>query len=425
MRFPSWLAVLLFGVCFFGGALVASAQLSANGNVSGWMWGGTTDDSLLGSGNPGITSVNDPAFAAGAGWISLNGPAYGITIPLAGDGPVVGHAWSSNLGWLDFQPAGPYPAAPNHGVSREGLSLTGWARFVAFENTPDNVFNNAPVSIGPANAPNNYGGYDGWVKFSGVTAGGQAYGVASDPANPGLVVGDVYSGDFGWIHFAGNVAAVTLTPTCTLAALPNNGQAPPAFPVTLNWVTTNNPESCVASGDWTGSKAVSGGSETLGPIGSTRNYSLSCTRTVSGVLVGIPCSATVTVTPPPPSDTPPTCSISLSASNGPAPLSGAVSWSAQGSPTPTCIASGNGWTIGGSKPITGSETYGPFTSGSRTFSLTCDNAFGSNTCGPAVATVTNTNPPPPPGCPLPPACSVNPLCPTNPGCPSVREDIPQ
>ncbi len=434
MRLPSWFLMFLVGVCFFGGALVASAQLSANGNVAGWMWGATTDESLFAASPPipwpesppNSTPLDNPAFSTGVGWISLNGPSYGITIPLAGDGPVIGHAWSSNLGWLDFQPAGPYPAAPNHAVAREGLALTGWARFMAFENIPDNAFNNAPVSIGPANAPNNYGGYDGWVKFSGVTTGGQTYGVAADLANPGLVNGFVYSGDFGWIHFAGNVAAVSLTPTCSLTAAPNVGQAPPAFPVTLNWTTTNNPESCVAAGDWTGSKAVSGGSEVLGPVGSTRNYSLLCTRTISGNVVGLPCATTVTVTPPPPADTPPTCSINISSQSGPAPLSGAVTWSAQGNPTPACVASGNGWSIAGTKPITGSEAYGPFTSGTHTFSLTCTNSFGTDTCGPVSSTVTNTLPVPiPPGCPLPPACSTNPVCPTNPGCPNVREDIPQ
>ncbi|MGB9743351.1 MAG: hypothetical protein ACPLW9_01395, partial [Minisyncoccales bacterium] len=45
--------------------------------------------------------------------------------------------------------------------------------------------------------------------------------------------------------------------------------------VTLSW-TSSNANTCTASGDWSGARALSG-SESIGPITSTRTYTLTCT----------------------------------------------------------------------------------------------------------------------------------------------------
>ncbi len=47
---------------------------------------------------------------------------------------------------------------------------------------------------------------------------------------------------------------------------------------TLSWTTTNNPTSCTASGDWSGSKAVPSGSESTGILALTKNYTLTCSN---------------------------------------------------------------------------------------------------------------------------------------------------
>ena len=64
-------------------------------------------------------------------------------------------------------------------------------------------------------------------------------------------------------------------PTLTLTASPtsiiyNNAS-------TLSWTTTNA-TSCTASGDWTGAKTNTGGSQSTGNLTATKNYSLECTN---------------------------------------------------------------------------------------------------------------------------------------------------
>jgi len=55
----------------------------------------------------------------------------------------------------------------------------------------------------------------------------------------------------------------------------NNSSAP------LSWITTNNPTFCTASGAWSGSKLVSGGSESTGTLSgpNTYTFSISCSNT--------------------------------------------------------------------------------------------------------------------------------------------------
>jgi uncharacterized repeat protein (TIGR03806 family) len=62
----------------------------------------------------------------------------------------------------------------------------------------------------------------------------------------------------------------------------------------LTWSTTNA-QSCTASGGWSGSKAVSG-SESVGPLSTTTNFTLACT----GAGGNVQRSVSVTVTAPPP-----------------------------------------------------------------------------------------------------------------------------
>ena len=47
---------------------------------------------------------------------------------------------------------------------------------------------------------------------------------------------------------------------------------------TLRWTTGNNPTSCTASGDWSGSKSISGSSQSTGSLTSTKTYNISCSN---------------------------------------------------------------------------------------------------------------------------------------------------
>ena len=130
---------------------------------------------------------------------------------------------------------------------------------------------------------------------------------------------------------------------------------------TLNW-SSENANSCSASGGWSGSRGTSG-SETVGPLTVDTTFTLSCTGS-GGTSTN---SATVTVTPAPA----PTLSFSATdavVDSGDTPT---LNWSSQNANS--CTASG-GWS--GSKGTNGSEAVGPL-SANTTFSITCTGTGGN------------------------------------------------
>ncbi len=196
---------------------------------------------------PSLQNPNPPAgwqnCGHGFGAISLNsanvgsgGGTYGVNLdPATGD--FSGRAWSEWGGWVDFAPTGPFPdsdTASYHGArvepagclqTTDTCKITGWIRF----------------SSGTSLNTESTGGWDGWVKMSGVSANGRSYGV-------GLLAPDGFGnrtfdsgaawGDrvVGWVKFN---AVVNLTHTLCEPPLiedPSHlGQQPPVCvcPVTL------------------------------------------------------------------------------------------------------------------------------------------------------------------------------------------------
>lgn len=200
-------------------------------NVLGWVWGGSTDDTL-----PGSPSVDT---STGLGWISLEAPnlspgvpcvppappsCYGIAIPetTAATSDVTGYGWSSNIGWIRFD-APPdtqtydgtlgcvgYPETPCYSVRRIGNALIGWAR--ACSLVDDGHISSPNLDCGgPADA--NSGGWEGWIKFSsdiydpggnydsGVTL---VQNLNKDPGGGAYdLVGYAWSPELGWLGFSG------------------------------------------------------------------------------------------------------------------------------------------------------------------------------------------------------------------------------
>ncbi|NNF16945.1 MAG: hypothetical protein HKN70_09370 [Gammaproteobacteria bacterium] len=142
---------------------------------------------------------------------------------------------------------------------------------------------------------------------------------------------------------------------------------------TLTWSTTSA-SLCVAGGDWTGSRAVSG-SESVGPLTSNKTFFLSCTGPGGSVNQ----TATVLVASP---DAP---ELTITATPSSVDYNGAttVSWTTTG--TESCVASG-GWV--GVRPVFGSETVGTLQENTD-FTLTCTGPGGSvtGTAGVTVAPV--------------------------------------
>lgn len=237
------LAVIL-GIGFFGADRPPLAQAGTSHNVSGFAWSGTI------------------------GWISFNctdtntcGTVdYGVNIDPT-TGVFSGFGWFENIGWIAFAPVG---VTPDGTVNPAKLNLTtnqvsGWAKAVA---------GGSPGS----------GGWDGWIKMSG-TAGSGSYAVKRNGCG---LEGYAWGSDVvGWIEFKPSFGGVILSgsictgPTATLTADPstiNSGDSS-----TLTWTTANNPDSCAASGAWSGSKSAGGGFEPVSPILDS-TYTITCSK---------------------------------------------------------------------------------------------------------------------------------------------------
>jgi hypothetical protein len=129
---------------------------------------------------------------------------------------------------------------------------------------------------------------------------------------------------------------------------------------TLTW-SSDHADTCSASGDWSGGKAISG-SQLVGPLSADAQYVLSCTG------AGGSASATVAVQV---NALPPTLSFSSSEASVRSGDFATLTWTS--SHTEKCSASG-GWS--GARPTSGSEVVGPLQQGT-TFSLTCSGEGGS------------------------------------------------
>jgi hypothetical protein len=176
---------------------------------------------------------------------------------------------------------------------------------------------------------------------------------------------------------ASNTASVSVTPpppTVNLDATPISVEY--AGVSQLSW-SASNADSCTASGDWTGQKAVSG-NETTTTLTSDATFTLTCTGSGGSAID----SATVGVAAPPA----PTLSLSAAQSSVVEGESTTLNWSATNADN--CTAQ-DAWS--GDKPTSGSEQVGPLAS-NATFTLSCSGAGGLVT---QSANVTVTPPPEP------------------------------
>ncbi|MDP2926816.1 MAG: hypothetical protein Q8N65_01620 [bacterium] len=164
------------------------------------------------------------------------------------------------------------------------------------------------------------------------------------------------------------VIVQSAAPTVDLKANGSDGPVTIAYntAATLSW-TSSNTTSCAASGDWSGSKAVSG-SESTGSLTNSKTYTITCSGS-GGTAAD---SVTVIVQAPPP-----TVDLKINNSDGSVNVAyntaATLSWTS--SNTTSCAASGD-WT--GAKATSGSESTGSLTVvKTYTYTISCTGAGGT------------------------------------------------
>jgi hypothetical protein len=167
------------------------------------------------------------------------------------------------------------------------------------------------------------------------------------------------------------------SPIVFLSSAPT-GPVRPGSSVTLSWTTENSPSSCTASGDWSGAKSTSGGTQSSGSLTAIKEYVFTITcKNETGTIDD---SATVQVLPDPPN-----VSLAVSPASVLTGQSATISWSATNSPT-SCTASGS-WS--GAKSASGSQSTGILAVGTYAYNLSCTNAAGTGYANNVPLTVTN------------------------------------
>lgn len=186
--------------------------------------------------DPSAMDLSGWGWSDNIGWISFNcgdvgtsgcGAAnYKVTVDNAGN--LTGWAWSENIGWIMFNPSGPYPEAPNYSSKVSDGKIVGWARVCA------------GTVGGDCASVSRSDGWDGWIKLSGVSTGGDPYGLSVEPGT-GKIIGFAWGGEvLGWTSFSGDTyyTAINIPISCTITADPNSLTIipPDTFkPVTLSW----------------------------------------------------------------------------------------------------------------------------------------------------------------------------------------------
>lgn len=313
--------IFAFAVFFFG----ASSASAASYEITGWGWG--ADNNIIQGYGPTV---------AGLGWISFSNKSDGTAIPYGvfvntATGDFSGYAWSSNAGWVTFNAAemqkcstnpgdncvvtGPSPKAhlnttfnPITGAITGGTgNVTGWARACS-------VF--VSGCSGTVRPDNQTGTWDGWISLSGTGYGLNAMtlspttmkflGPTSAPPCPSCFAWGGGTGSdtgFGWgINLGGlDVSLVPNSVPPLLSFWADQTTLVGSQTTLLHWITGGpGLVGCTAGGTdigWSGPKltAPTVRSQSIGPLASSKTYTLQCFGPDGVSSTGIP--------PPPTDDT--------------------------------------------------------------------------------------------------------------------------
>lgn len=184
-------------------------DLAANGDFSGYAWNDTLGwFEFAPTGYDAVhhdadlePSVSGWIWNDAIGWISTSFVEHDVEygVNLEEDGRLIGYAWSE-IGWIQYDPAGPYPDAPAYSARWDANTgqVSGWAR---------------AIGMGAA-----YG--NGWIKLRSTGADTIAYGV-NISRNSGLWSGHAWNDVFGWIEYNHPYGAVYTKFDATGPVMPN------------------------------------------------------------------------------------------------------------------------------------------------------------------------------------------------------------
>lgn len=150
-------------------------------NVYGWAWNDTVNWISF---NSAGCDVDENGYVdsgnCGSDNASVSVVSYGVDV--AEDGTMRGEAWSEAVGYIQFNPPGPYPDGTKSAtLDIQSRDVTGWARICSLSNDPVNCSG---------------GNGMGWISMSTTTGD---YGVELDEEN--TFKGYAWSDDIGWISF--------------------------------------------------------------------------------------------------------------------------------------------------------------------------------------------------------------------------------
>lgn len=244
---------------------------------------------------------------------------------------------------------------------------------VALTVNPSSMYvgNSATLNWNTSNSPTSCTATGDWTGVKAAN-GSQSTGTLNTARTYLYNLSCTNAGGTGYVNNVPLTVTLPPAPVITLSANPiattTGGSS------TLTWTTSNNPTSCTASGDWSGAKATTGGTQNTGALGTAKTY----TYTLNCSNAGGSDSATtsVNVTAGGGGVVAPVITISVSPTSIGTGSSSTLSWSTTNNPT-SCNASGS-WS--GAKSGSGTQSTGTMnTAGSYSYTLTCSNSAGSDT----------------------------------------------
>ncbi len=233
--------VSMRGTC--GAGCTYGVDVLPDGQFTGFAWNNTTGyidfDPQVGPTDYGAIhdddqdpSVDGYAWNDGYGWIFMRYDLYDVSfgVVLEQDANLTGYAWSE-LGWIDYDPAGPYPSAPQLSARWDSVSeeVRGWAQILSIDAA----------------------GGDGWVLMTGDCSGGcGGFGTSLSQAT-GDWSGYGWNNSIGWImfdHAFGNVQTI----------FPSSGPATPVLETPVNCAETTD---LTPTLDWSDYSALDGSTQ--------------------------------------------------------------------------------------------------------------------------------------------------------------------